>query len=188
LQLDDIQKSFLFPEYSIIIEIEEMFDEEKGGETTVTKEDSEGTLEKTVEKLTKEGKIWEDAVMKEEHAAKTDQEKQEEEDDAKLTQQDYNKALSDQIHDPLYIQFLTKIDRTGKNQIIRYCESSAHRMTAQERKEMNLLTNNDCLGLDSSQRDHGRLFASTEMKKKEWDIPPCPHCGGPRAFEFQVNK
>jgi hypothetical protein len=169
LNLDESQKSSLFPEYSIVVDIEEI--------PSLEMTNADPNAEKTVKSLEKEGKIWEDAVT--EGGA-------DEEQDAKLTQKDYNKALSEQIHDPVYIQFLTKIDQTGKDQIIRYCESSIHRKSVAEREKLGIQDLDTAL--PTSVRDHGKLFTSTEMKKQQIEIPSCPYCHGPRAFEFQVRR
>lgn len=121
--------------------------------------------------MMKEGKVWDDAITTGDHP--------DEEKDAKLTQNDYNQALSEQIHDPIYIQFLTRIDTSGKNQVLRYCETSYHRRI----DENNGWNSNQ---VESKIQHHGKLYTSIEMKKEEVKVPPCPHCGGPRVFEFQV--
>lgn len=62
--------------------------------------------------------IWEDARTK---GGK------DEVDDAAITQQDYNKALSDQRFDKTYVDFLARLERSGKTQVLRYCSDSVHR-------------------------------------------------------------
>jgi hypothetical protein len=174
--LDEIQRAYCFPEYNIIIEPEET-DEEHPDANEVKKEDHVNLVENKnkqyVDKLMKEGKVWEDGTKKE------DGENGEEDEDAKLTQKDYNKALSEQIHDPVYVQFLTRIDKTGKDQVIRYCESSIHRQLTEQLSDA-------IASIEIERRDQGKLFLSSDEKKKSISVPSCPCCGAPRVFEFQV--
>jgi hypothetical protein len=124
--LDNAQKEFLFPEYEIVVEPEELI-----GDDILNIETNKQT------------KIWDDAgkytlhsfepitadnCVHEETKGGADEEK-----DAKLTQKHYNKALSEQTYDPIYVNFLTRIDRSGKRQILRYSETSIHHtVTAQD--------------------------------------------------------
>jgi hypothetical protein len=176
--LDEVQRAYCFPEYNIVIEPEEADVEDTTANDSVKHGQTDHLENKNkqyVDKLMKEGKVWEDGTKKE------DGENGEEDEDAKLTQRDYNKALSEQIHDPVYVQFLTRIDKTGKDQIIRYCESSIHRQSTEQMSE----TNAD-LEMEVERRDRGKLFLSCDEKKKSISVPSCPCCGAPRAFEFQV--
>ena len=162
--LDAAQQDFLFPEYDIVVEPEDMADEQWLSQQQSNGSDGNG----------KKVEIWEDA-----HTPGGPDEEQ----DAKLTQRHYNKALSEQLYDPIYVQFLTRIERSGKKQILRYSETSIHHQTkpaSSTAKELPLEV-----------RDRGRLYLTKEMKLEQTtsstnNIPDCPHCGAPRAFEFQV--
>ncbi len=87
--------------------------------------------------------------------------------DVKLTQQDYSEALGNESIDPQYVKFLTRIERGGKDQVLRYCRWSKREGEGE-----------------------GPLYISTEEKSKrgEMSIPHCERCGAERKFEFQVCK
>lgn len=99
-----------------------------------------------------------------------------EEVDANITQQDYNETLSKAKHDPIYVSFLTRLQKGGAQQVLRYSTSSLHR-EEQKSEQVN-----------PEDRDRGRIFVS----KKEKDnastlvVPPCQFCGAARCLEFQV--
>lgn len=98
-----------------------------------------------------------------------------EEIDAKITQQDYNETLSKAKHDPIYVSFLTRLQKGGSQQVLRYATSSLHR---EEKKEK----------ISSEDRDRGRLFVSKKEKENASSlvVPPCQFCGAARCLEFQV--
>lgn len=97
--------------------------------------------------------------------------------DAKLTQKDYNKALSEQKYDPIYNSFLTRVERGGNsNQILRYVDSSVHRSDVEQDS------------ISPEDINSGRLYLTTENKSHQLEVPPCSHCGAKRAFEFQVKS
>lgn len=100
--------------------------------------------------------------------------------DRNLTQQDYNKALSEKKYDPVYINFLTRIDRGGAQQVLRYVASSAHRTGVAPSSSSSIGE----VTLDVQER--GRLYVSRQAQKEISRVPPCPHCGGARALEFQI--
>lgn len=107
--------------------------------------------------------------------------------DAKLTQADYQKALGSEVHDPTYINFLTRVERGGGDQVLRYCrtpaEGSATKSDASDKNK-----NISCSGGRSTQ---GLLLLSSNpqlLKDRAAAIQssPCPRCGAPRTFECQV--
>lgn len=84
-----------------------------------------------------------------------------EEEDLKLTQNDYNTALGTEQADEQYVRFIHRVERGGRNQILRYCRWV---------------------------NGKGPLWIST-LAKEEYSqvtIPCCPRCGSARLFEFQV--
>lgn len=104
--------------------------------------------------------------------------------DRNLTQQDYNKALSERKYDPVYINFLTRIDRGGSQQVLRYVASSAHRTGVAPSSSSSSSSSIGEVTLDVQER--GRLYVSRQVQKEISRVPPCPHCGGARALEFQI--
>ncbi len=171
---DDSQLSFLFPEYEMSVELEQDEKEEDDSEVeAVVSAPAEGTNveqgKPMVVKTAATTKIWEDALTEggEEDAS-----------DAALTQSDYNKALSEQKYDPVYVSFLTRIAKGGTKQVLRYCEQSVH--NDEHSYEGNI---------PISARDKGRIFINQEFKKNaaSIEVPSCPHCNAPRALEFQVK-
>lgn len=97
--------------------------------------------------------------------------------DKKITQQDYNKALSEQKYDPVYINFLTRIDRGSTQQILRYNAGSLHRSDVVERHP-------DAISLEMQER--GRLYVSRAAQQNATKVPCCAYCGSARALEFQI--
>ncbi len=94
--------------------------------------------------------------------------------DAALTQTDYNKALGGQKHDPVYINFLTRIQRGGNDQVLRY----------------NRWNNEDAAAAGTTTgHAHGplRLSGDPHMTQRIQSVPNCERCGAKRAFEFQVR-
>ena len=96
--------------------------------------------------------IWEDAVT----AGGKD-----EEDDAKLTQADYDNALGSETSDPAYIRFLTRVKAGGTEQVLRYCRWDRH-------------------------PGAGPLAISSAIARSQFQPQPCEHCGAQRAFECQI--
>lgn len=130
--------------------------------------------------------------------------------DAKLTQADYQKALGSEAHDPTYINFLTRLERGGGDQVLRYCRtpsataaaaaaavsaasvpttsSSAESESESASNLKNNVTSNNSSGGRSTQ---GLLLLSSNpqlLKDRAAAIQsnPCPRCGAPRTFECQV--
>lgn len=100
-KLSDAQIKYLFPNYGIVVENENLH----SGDTNIDTPTSTH--------------IWEDAMT--EGAP-------DEADDLKLTQSDYHNALQGdnaEKHDPTYINFITRISRGGSDQVLRYCRSSS---------------------------------------------------------------
>lgn len=100
-KLSDSQIKYLFPNYCIVVENENLHSDDNNIDTPT------GTH------------IWEDAMT---------EGTPDEADDLKLTQSDYHKALqadNAEQHDPTYINFITRISRGGSDQVLRYCRSSS---------------------------------------------------------------
>ncbi len=87
--------------------------------------------------------------------------------------------MSEKKYDPTYINFLTRIERGGSQQILRYNASSLHRSI-----DLREYLVKDNLPLEL--QEHGRLYVSQEVQNKPNRVPPCPFCGSPRVFEFQI--
>lgn len=145
------------------------------GETVSTTGISTSTTADILQQVPASTPVWEDAVT----AGGADEEQ-----DAKLTQADYNKALSENRYDPVYISFLTRMQRPEcGQQILRYCDSSLHHSCSVGDSRNRELTH--------SEREQGRLYVSKaykELAESEHisSIPKCSNCGSPRAFEFQI--
>lgn len=152
----EAQQQCLFPEYEIIVESE---NETAAGEDKKLASKSSAT------------EIWEDAMT----PGGAD-----EASDAAITQNDYNKVLSEQRYDATYVSFLTRIAKGGSDQVFRYCEDSLHRQTLEEEESKQI-------SIDA--RERGRLYLSTDVKKNadKTEVPNCPHCGAARAIECQVS-
>jgi len=100
-KLSDAQIKYLFPNYGIVVENENLQSDHNNNIDTPTSTH-----------------IWEDAMT---------EGSPDEADDLKLTQSDYHKALQGENaekHDPTYINFITRISRGGSDQVLRYCRSS----------------------------------------------------------------
>jgi hypothetical protein len=183
-KLDASQKEFLFPEFEISVEPEEDDNNEVNdndndngnGDSDKNDQNINPTAEETdgnglVVETAPTTKIWEDALT--EGGA-------DEAGDAAITQADYNKALSEQKYDPLYVSFLTRVAKGGMKQVLRYCEDSIHCDHNEDWTDK----------ISHSHRDIGRLFLSTENRKvaQTQTIPNCQFCSAPRALEFQVGS
>lgn len=83
--------------------------------------------------------------------------------DALLSQKHYSKALGNVDVDPQYIKFMTRIQRGGEDQVIRYCRW------------------NDSNGAMLPMTSLGAKILSSLL------IPDCSCCGAARKFEFQVS-
>lgn len=125
----DVENVWLFPEFSLTVEPEEFDDEDLVNAAASTT-------------------IWEDAVT----AGGRD-----EEDDAKLTQSDYDKALGSEATDPVYVRFLARVNRGGSEQVLRY-----------------------------SRWRGGPLPISSAVSSSEFLPACCDRCGSERAFEVQI--
>jgi hypothetical protein len=172
-QFDESQSSFLFPEYEMSVELEEEEKEESNSDDDKDQQDGEKKERSPKDpldvKTSPSTKIWDDALTEggEDEAS-----------DAALTQADYNKALSEQKYDPVYVSFLARIAKGGTQQVLRYCEQSIHNEEHEYNEEIPI-----------SIRDKGRLFINQGCKKNASNIsvPPCSQCHAPRALEFQVT-
>jgi hypothetical protein len=99
-KLSNAQIKYLFPNYGIVVENENLYSDETNIDTATSTH------------------IWEDAMT--EGAP---------DEDLKLTQSDYHNALQGdnaEKHDPTYISFITRISRGGSEQVLRYCRSSSN--------------------------------------------------------------
>lgn len=171
--LDDAQKRFLFPSYEIVVEAEPAAasGSEIASSTGLSTENTADILQQFPASIP----VWEDAVT----TGGADEEQ-----DAKLTQTDYNKALSENRYDPVYISFLTRMQRPEcGQQILRYCDSSLHHCCRVEDTRNRELTR--------VEQEQGRLYVSKAYKElaeagEKNQIPRCGNCGSPRAFEFQI--
>eukprot|EP01031_Cornospumella_fuschlensis_P025692 gene25692-31027_t len=141
--------SFCFEEQEVVVEPEEL----------------EGVDGAT---LPDGGEVWEDAMTpggKDEAADKA------------LGQRDYNAALSEQAYDKVYVDFLTRIDQGGKQQVLRYISDSVHREQTPP------------VIIPPSLQSRGRLYVSETYKRHDCDgasIPVCEKCGAARALECQI--
>ena len=142
--------SSTFPEFAIIVEAEELKD---------TEEDEQ--IARAVEKAN----IWEDAMT--EPADESDE-------DARLRQADYSKALGNEVVDPAYVHFMTRVRRGGERQVLRYCrwEDAAK--------------GGGPLHMHSERAVLERRGVRLPTRVSPHEIPPCPYCRGERKFEFQV--
>ena len=138
----------VFPEFAIVVDAEELKD---------TAEDEQ------IARAVAGANIWEDALTEE-----TDE-------DASLRQSDYSKALGNEVVDPAYVQFMTRVRKGGDQQVLRYCR------------------------WEESSRGGGPLYmhsAGAVVERKgvrlptriaAQDVPRCSRCGGERKYEFQVS-
>jgi hypothetical protein len=167
MQLDESQQRALFPEYEIVVEPEDELAAAMELKTVSSTSESLST-EQILDSVPKSCNVWEDAVTPG---------GEDEELDKKITQQDYNKALSEQKYDPVYINFLTRIDRGSTQQILRYNAGSLHRSDVSERHP-------DAISLEMQER--GRLYVSRAAQQNATKVPCCAYCGSARALEFQI--
>lgn len=113
-----------------------------------------------------------------------------EEADAKLTQADYQKALGSEVHDPTYINFLTRVERGGRDQVLRYHRAplNSHRTGTSEDPSGNA---NNQASASGSRSSKGLLLLSSDaellrQRAERLSAHPCSRCGAPRTFECQV--
>jgi hypothetical protein len=109
-----------------------------------------------------------------------------EEADAKLTQADYQRAMGSEVHDPTYINFLTRVERGGADQVLRYCrtrgeDASAAPAAAGAKPSTDATRSSKGLLLLSSDAELRRRRAAALQAS------PCSRCGAPRTFECQVR-
>ena len=119
--------AWLYPEFSLEVEPEELHESIKLDPSTSIAEDA----------ITPGGK--------------------DEEEDANLTQSQYDEALGSESTDPAYIRFLTRVKLGGTDQVMRYCRWNG-----------------------------SPLAISSDVLKEEYRPATCEHCGAERKFEFQV--
>lgn len=120
-----------------------------------------------------------------------------EEADAKLTQADYHKALGSEAHDPTYINFLTRVDRGGPDQILRYYRtpqiaSSADHAAMDTGAEEGTAHPPAQGQSNGSRSSRGLLLLSSDaellrQRAETLLVHPCARCGAPRTFECQVK-
>ena len=120
-------------------------------------------------------------------------------------------------HDPQYVLFLARVSRGGNDQVLRYCRASrpprelqSSDSPTQITPEVSPASNSTdtaagvaadggggaavagCIEGAASRLPRGLLLLSSDPKVKEQrlapNLPPCPRCGAPRAFEFQVSR
>lgn len=115
--------------------------------------------------------------------------------DAKLTQADYQRAMGSEVHDPTYINFLTRVERGGRDQVLRYCRMPISPVTpgdnSLEEMQMQVVAPTRTAGTSSSRSNKGLLLLSSDadlLRQRELALKssPCPRCGAPRTFECQV--
>jgi len=87
----------------------------------------------------------------------------EEAEDLQLQQSDYNQALGNKSHDPLYVSFLSRVRRGGPGQVLRYARWEAGAGP---------------LPISSA--------AAELVDEAKHPVPHCPRCSTPRRFECQV--
>lgn len=160
---EKVRARSLFPEYTLAVE-DEVF---------------EGEDEEELKRVMQSANIWEDAVT--EGGA-------DEEADARLTQADYQRAMGSEVHDPTYINFLTRVERGGKDQVLRYCRAVPAVSNAGADGTQNAGTK---AAAGAARSGNGLLLLSSDkelMRKRAAALEscPCPRCGAPRTFEFQV--
>ena len=113
---------------------------------------------------------------------KTDQQ---DKDSAELDVHTTQKDISGASHDPIYVNFLTRVDQAGSGQVLRYCRWKAKPSSSVIDADQNQ-KNSDTLV------DDGMLLFSSKSKtlrqRVESGIPPtCEQCGSKRYLEFQVK-
>lgn len=121
-----------------------------------------------------------------------------EEADAKLTQADYQKALGSEVHDPTYINFLTRVERGGRDQVLRYFRSPApnhapNGTSASEDPSAVEASGNNPSCTYGSRSSKGLLLMSSDaellrQRAEKLAAHPCSRCGAPRTFECQVRR
>lgn len=141
----------IFPEFAIVVEEEELKD---------TVEDEQ------IARAVANANIWDDAMA--EPADEADE-------DAKLRQSDYSKALGNEVVDPAYVHFMTRVRRGGDKQVLRYCRWE------EEAK------GGGPLHMHSERAVVERRGLRLPTRVSHQGIPPCPYCQGERKFEFQVR-
>lgn len=116
-----------------------------------------------------------------------------EEADAKLTQADYQKALGSEVHDPTYINFLTRVERGGRDQVLRYHRAPLSSHSAGSSEHLGVSANNQASANASGSRSSkGLLLLSSDaellrQRAERLIAHPCNRCGAPRSFECQVS-
>lgn len=122
-----------------------------------------------------------------------------EEADAKLTQADYQKALGSEVHDPTYINFLTRVERGGRDQVLRYCRTpttiaaAVGADSAVDADGGESAVPSNPVGAGGSRSSRGLLLLSSDaellrQRAETLRTHPCTRCGAPRTFECQVRS
>jgi hypothetical protein len=141
--------NLLFPEYDLVN------DEEVLVNTVEDDKIAEAVAQTT---------IWDDASEPE----------GEDDEDAKLNQADYSKALGNEVVDPMYVRFLTRVRKGGEKQVLRYC------------RWQNEASGGGPLYLHSSTAKITAGDRQLPVRISQDDVPLCQACGTKREFEFQV--
>jgi hypothetical protein len=162
----EVRARSLFPEYTLAVE-DEVF---------------EGDDAEELQRVMERANIWEDARTEggADEAA-----------DAALTQADYQRAMGSEVHDPTYINFLTRVERGGKDQVLRYCRTEAPTADTQAYSANTGTAQVSAVASSATRSGRGLLLLSSDKellrnRAAALEASPCPHCGAPRTFEFQV--
>lgn len=118
-----------------------------------------------------------------------------EEADAKLTQADYQKALGSEVHDPTYINFLTRVERGGRDQVLRYYRApvASQGEHASQSADVHEANSHNQSSTNGSRSSKGLLLLSSDkellrQRAERLAAHPCARCGAPRSFECQVKR
>lgn len=150
----------LFPEYEIEVSEE------------VLKDRKDDALDEAVLKA----HIWDNATEPE-----ADVGSDEEDDDAALTQSDYNKALGNDASDPVYSKFCERVRRGGGNQILRYCrweEEEGPLQISSTSKPIVISTASSAAADSATAKPTATTTGEPNLN--------CPRCGSECKFEFQI--
>jgi pre-rRNA-processing protein TSR4 len=143
----------LFPEYDIEVSEE------------ILRDRKDDALDEAVLKAN----IWDNATEPDVEGGSDD-----EDDDAALTQSDYNKALGNEASDPLYTKFCERVRRGGGNQILRYCRWD------DEEGPLQMSSTSKPIVISTNSTASASASATAES------CLSCPRCGAECKFEFQI--
>ena len=97
--------------------------------------------------------------------------------------------MGSEVHDPTYINFLTRVERGGRDQVLRYCRTIPPITSESAEAEPSSDVKENALRGGRSSKGLLLLSSDAELLKSRTAIVhanPCPHCGAPRIFECQV--